>query len=269
MIMNKYYQKDLDVEQKPGEEGPVTKADKEADAMICRELAERFPEIPIVSEEGNPKPDVTGKRAYWLVDALDGTKSFVKGGENWTVNIALIVDGKPQFGVVYSPVHGVMYAGDVERKCCYKIKRKSTEVPTLSGEPLITAEQIKTRSIPQEGATVIMSHHHKGEELVKMLPGVKIHKTINASSSIKFCKIAEGSADIYPRSGPTSEWDTAAGQAVLEAAGGAMLDEKGNPFTYGKPGFKNGPFSVYGKSPALGVGTVLMHAGNGKEGLRK
>ena len=226
---------------------PVTKADEEADAYIVEQLKAFYPDIPVVSEEG-AKPDVSKNHMFWLVDGLDGTKSFVKGGKNWTVNIALIVDGKPQFGVVYSPENGVMYAGDVGAGA-FKIEKKDTNQESQNRQDRFSVNQIHTRPLPKDGATVILSHHHKEGELLDLLPDVNIKETINASSSIKFCKIAEGTADIYPRSGPTMEWDTAAGQAVLEAAGGVMLDEHGKLFTYGKSGFKNGAFSVYGQAP--------------------
>ncbi len=214
------------------DDSPVTIADQEADDYISAELQKLLPHVPVVSEEG-AQESVADEAYFWLVDPLDGTKSFIKGGKNWTVNIGLIHRFRPVLGVILAPVHRVMYVGELGAGA-FRI---------YENQP---AETIRTRTIPERGASVILSHHHASEEASELVGGVPIYERVASASSIKFCKVAEGSADIYPRKGPTMEWDTAAGQAIVEAAGGAMVDTYGNPFRYGKPDFRNGGFTVYG-----------------------
>jgi 3'(2'), 5'-bisphosphate nucleotidase len=230
-IIMGYYRTGTAVERKD-DDSPVTEADRKADDFIASELRTLLPHVPVVSEEGTQDP-VAGEPYFWLVDPLDGTKSFIKGGKNWTVNIGMIHKNRPVLGVILAPVHRVMYVGELGAGA-FRIHE---------GKP---AEVIRTRTIPDQGASVILSHHHASEEANELVGGVMIFERVASASSIKFCKVAEGTADIYPRKGPTMEWDTAAGQAIVEAAGGRMVNAAGRPFMYGKPDFLNGPFTVYG-----------------------
>ncbi|HVJ53178.1 MAG TPA: 3'(2'),5'-bisphosphate nucleotidase CysQ [Aliidongia sp.] len=215
---------------------PVTLADGKAEAVILRRLAEATPDIPIISEEQaeeNGLPDSVPTR-YWLVDPLDGTKEFVARNGEFTVNIGLIEDGRPILGVVGVPAKGLVYAG---------AGPGTARVGDGSGDH----RPIKCRPCPSEGATVICSRSHAdNEELEAWLAERRVARRLIAGSAYKFCALAEGTADLYPRFRPTMEWDTAAGQALLEAAGGSVSFLDGTPFRYGKPGFLNPGFIAAG-----------------------
>ena len=216
---------------------PVTLADGRAERVILRRLAAASPDIPIISEEqaeAQGLPMAAADR-FWLVDPLDGTKEFIKRNGEFTVNIALVERGRPVLGVVGIPVQGLIYAaagpGTAHR-------RDATGALT----------PIEARACPADGAIVTASRSHgSSEELDRLLEGRKVAGRRIAGSALKFCLVAEGSADLYPRLGPTMEWDTAAGQAVLEAAGGRMTRLDGTPFLYGKPGFLNPGFIAEGR----------------------
>ncbi len=213
---------------------PVTAADVAAEKLILAALARHAPEIAVVAEEQAAAvglPPSIGRR-FFLVDPLDGTKEFIARNGEFTVNIALIEDGVPVLGVVYLPVLDEMYAGSGN----VAIRRRG-----------LAEERISARSLPAEGATMTISRSHAARELVKVeMLGEHVAGTVVAGSSLKFCRIAEGSADLYPRFGPTMEWDTAAGHAVLLAAGGNVTTLDGAPLTYGKPGFRNPHFIARG-----------------------
>jgi len=225
----------LAVDHKP-DESPVTEADRQGEALILKRLAERFPDIPVVSEEDASEfgaPEAIGPR-FFLVDPLDGTKAFVRGDPHFTVNIGLVENGRPVAGAVSAPPSGETWytaAGGV-------LKR-------LKG---VDPHPVRARSWPQGAAIALISHTMKPETADKLAAeyGFDLRKPMD--SSIKLCRIAEGSADIYPRHGPTMEWDTAAGHAVLEAAGGRLTTPEGQPFVYGKAheGFRNGWFVARG-----------------------
>ena len=216
---------------------PVTLADGKAEAVILRRLAAATPDIPIISEEqaeAQGLPAAAAER-FWLVDPLDGTKEFIKRNGEFTVNIALIERGRPILGVVGIPVQGLIYAaagpGTAHRR---------------QGNGKI--EPIEARPCPSDGATVTSSRSHAtNDELDRLLASRKVADRKTAGSALKFCQVAEGVADLYPRLGPTMEWDTAAGHAVLEAAGGRMTKLDGTPFLYGKPGFLNPGFLAEGR----------------------
>ncbi|BBK30567.1 3'(2'),5'-bisphosphate nucleotidase [Stella humosa] len=217
---------------------PLTIADELADRLIVSALRELTPEIPVVSEETveTSGPAAAGARRFWLVDPLDGTKEFIKRNGEFTVNIALVEDGRPIAGIVHIPVLEELFAGAVGAGAT--LQRKG-------GAP----EPIHCRPTPPEGAVVMTSRSHADNaELDRFLEGKAVTERRIAGSALKFCRVAEGVADLYPRFGPTSEWDTAAGQAVVEAAGGRMTMLDGTPFRYGKaPGFLNPGFIVYGR----------------------
>jgi 3'(2'), 5'-bisphosphate nucleotidase len=204
---------------------PVSIADREAETFITMSLHQLLPDVPVIGEEAaelGKLPDLTNAEYFWLVDPLDGTKEFISGGTDFTVNVALIHKGEPVLGVVYAPEAGYLYAGHGEGTAL----RWSAETEH--------DKFIKVRKSPKEGLTVVSSlHHGDGSKLEKFLEQFKIEKILKRGSSLKICSVAEGKADIYPRFGPTCEWDTAAGDAVLRAAGGVLTDLEGKPLTYG------------------------------------
>ncbi len=221
---------------KKGDGSPVTLADTESEAMITAALADLTPSVPVIGEEAAEEgrlPDLGSTGYFWLVDPLDGTKEFISGGTEFTVNIALIKDSIPVMGVVYAPATGVMYAAHGQNTAV----RWNEDT---NKEKLITV-----RPLLLEGLTVAASKSHgSAEKLEAFLGNYKINKVIKRGSSLKICAIAEGKADIYPRFGLTSEWDTAAGDAILRAAGGMITDLEGNPLQYGgaRPKFLNPEF---------------------------
>ena len=194
---------------------PVTIADKEAEKFITQNLLETAPSIPVIGEEAVAEgraPDIKGAEYYWLVDALDGTKEFIKGGEHYTVNIALIHQAKPVLGVVYAPACGLLYAAH------------GPETAIRWSEETEIDKPISVRKAPKEGLTVVASSSHgNNEELQSYLESYKVQKTVKRASSFKLCTLACGKADLYPRFGPTCFWDIAAGHAVLNGAGGDVI----------------------------------------------
>lgn len=218
----KIYETDFSVYEK-SDSSPVTEADRKAEEIITHLINKRLTaKWPIVGEEaaeaGNT-PDITGT-PFWLVDPLDGTKEFIKKGTDFTVNIALIEFGRPIAGVVYVPVTDTMYSGFQVGS----FKRVGNETP----------KQIHCREVPDEGMTAVVSKSHRTPETDDILKQFKIAEEVSFGSSLKLCAVAEGSADLYPRMGPTMEWDTAAGHAVLRYAGGELTGIEGEPFNYGK-----------------------------------
>jgi len=230
------YAGEIAVDQKR-DRSPVTLADGRAEAVILQRLAAATPDIPIVSEEQAEADGLPAAAAprFWLVDPLDGTKEFIKRNGEFTVNIALIEQGRPILGVVGIPVQGLIYAA-AGPGTAHRLDAAGTLVP------------IEARACPAEGATVTSSRSHAtNDDLDRLLATRKIALRTTAGSALKFCRVAEGLADLYPRLGPTMEWDTAAGHAVLEAAGGRLTKLDGTPFRYGKPGFLNPGFLAEGR----------------------
>ncbi len=215
---------------------PVTEADRRAEALILAKLDAHFPGVPVISEEDASEfgtPDAIGPR-FFLVDPLDGTKAVVRGDPHFTVNIGLIENGRPVAGAVCAPPSGETWYAAGGRT----LKR-------VNGGP---AAQVRVRDWPRGAAVALVSHTMK-EETAKALAdqyGFDLREPMD--SSIKLCRIAEGAADIYPRHGPTMEWDIAAAHAVLEGAGGSVRTPEGQPFGYGKAseGFRNGWFVARG-----------------------
>ena len=235
-----YYVEGQDIEvTEKADESPLTQADLAADALITRALETLTPDIPVVSEEGveaNGAPEV-GRR-FWLVDPLDGTKEFISRNGEFTVNIALIEDGLPVAGVVHAPALAMTWAGGLAGDGARVATFSETDKPPMA---------ISARAIPADGAVVVASRRHGDPDQMKaFLGGRAIADTRNAGSSVKFCLIATGKADIYPRFGRTMEWDTGAGHALLRAAGGRVEATDGTPLTYGKPDFANPEFVAYG-----------------------
>ena len=232
------YNRDFETLRK-ADRSPVTEADTAAEAVILEALAHLTPDVPVVAEEQSAKNGVplAAPKRFFLVDPLDGTKEFIARNGEFTVNIALIEDGRPVLGVVYLPATDACYAGLAGKA----ERRLGTGAP----------EAIGTRATPAEGLTLAISRSHANQgEIERAKERFNIAGTIVAGSSLKFCRIAEGVADLYPRYGNTMEWDTAAGQAVLEAAGGRVETTDGAPLSYGKPGFRNPHFIAFGRASA-------------------
>ncbi len=219
---------------------PVTEADTAAEAIILPLLQRLTPGIPIVAEEAAAAGDIpdVGDGPFWLVDPLDGTKEFLKRNGEFTVNIALIANRQPILGVVLLPAKGRLYSGIIGCGAW----RQDGDGPDIP---------ISVRLAPQDGLTVIGSRSHgDAAEMARFLKGHQVAETISAGSSLKFCLVAEGAADVYPRLGRTMEWDTAAGHAVLAAAGGRVTLTDGEPFTYAKNAiFENPHFVAWGGVP--------------------
>lgn len=217
---------------------PVTEADERAEAIILKGLAQSFPDIPVIAEESVAAgriPEIANQ--FFLVDPLDGTKEFISRNGEFTVNIALIQNGAACAGVVYAPAINTLFWGEMDRGSA-----KATITPQQSLPD--KWEKIAVRALPAAGATVLASRSHRDAATDAYLATVKVAELIGAGSSLKFCTIADGKADLYPRFGRTMEWDTAAGHAVLAAAGGKVTGADGTPFLYGKKarGFDNPAF---------------------------
>jgi len=213
---------------------PLTAADRAAHATICRRLSERYPGIPLLSEEGKTVEFSVRRdwRRFWLVDPLDGTKEFIKRNGEFTVNIALVEGGAPVLGVIFAPALDLLYWGEQEGGAW---AQQGSEKP----------RRIHPRPAPPAGdLTVVKSRSHPSAELEAYLATLSIGAAIEVGSSLKLCAVAEGRADLYARFGPTMEWDTAAGQAIVEAAGGHVVDRTGAPLRYNKPDLHNDNFIV-------------------------
>ena len=213
---------------------PVTDADEEAEKLILAELAAEFPNVPVIAEEEAAAGRIAHVGAhFFLVDPVDGTKEFIKRTGEFTVNIGEVVDGAPVAGVVFAPAIGRLFVG--------AMGEGAFEVSGGAAKP------IAARKPPEGGMIAVSSKSHPDAQTVALLGSLNIKGHINAGSSLKFCLVAAGEADIYPRAGRTMEWDTAAGDAVLRAAGGDVSNWDYTPFTYGKSGFENGPFIARGR----------------------
>jgi 3'(2'), 5'-bisphosphate nucleotidase len=229
------YEQDFDVRQK-ADASPVTEADEAAEALIVARLQVLTPETPIIAEEMVAQGQVPeiGDGPFWLVDPLDGTKEFVSRNGEFTVNIALIREGAPVVGVVHAPARGLTFTAAGPGRV---MQRQDGGAP----------EPIACRPLPRDGAVVLASRSHMTAETEAWLENVLVARLTQAGSSLKFCRLAAGEADLYPRLGRTMEWDTAAAHAVLAAAGGSVETLEGHPLTYGKPGFENPHFVARGR----------------------
>ena len=221
---------------------PLTLADERAHALIAAQLATLTPNIPVVSEEDGavaPRPPLPA--TCWVVDPLDGTKEFLKRTGEFTVNIALVIDDRPVFGVVHAPALATTWVGAPRGA----VRR------TATGETPIAVRA------PRSSLAVVASRDHAGPMVSQLLAAHPTFETVSVGSSLKFCRVAEGAADLYLRDGPTMVWDTAAGQAVLEAAGGCVLQLDGAPLSGAVPELRN-PFFVAIGSPALPWQSFLL-----------
>ena len=223
---------------------PVTEADHAAEAVILAHLARIAPDVPVAAEESCAagRIPVVGD-VFFLVDPLDGTKEFIARRGDFTVNIALIRAGQPVLGVVYAPVTGMLYAGEVAAGRAFRCAQPPDAAAPGAREPL------HVRAAPPAGLIAVVSRSHATPETEQYLLGYPVSERVSVGSSLKFCLVASGAADLYPRLGPTMEWDTAAGHAVLVAAGGQVLAPDGRPLRYGKPDFRNSFFVAAGAFP--------------------
>jgi 3'(2'), 5'-bisphosphate nucleotidase len=220
------------------DDSPLTQADLRAHRSILDGLGALSPRLPILSEESAQVPfeERQGWTRYWLVDPLDGTKEFLSRSGEFTVNIALIVGHNPALGVVYAPVRDTLYVGVVGNGAWR----------TVAGDP---PQMIHVRPQAATPVRVVGSKSHRGASLDAYLERLGAHELLSIGSSLKLCLIAEGTADLYPRLGPTSEWDTAAGHAVVLAAGGHVVSTSGVPLEYNrKPDLLNPEFLAYADS---------------------
>ncbi len=233
-----------------GDASPVTEADERAERLILADLARVLPGVPVVAEEqvaAGEIPPRLGDR-FVLVDPLDGTKEFISRNGEFTVNIAVVKGGRPVVGVVAAPALGEIYAGVVGA---------GSRHGTVGVDGTIRWRDIAVRAAPTEGLVVLASRSHAGPETEALLSRLAVARRVSAGSSLKFCRVAAGEADLYPRLGRTMEWDTAAGDAVLTAAGGQVVGLDGRPLTYGKRDqasdvdFANPWFLAAGAKPAL------------------
>lgn len=215
------YHSDFDVQTKD-DDSPLTQADLAAHRVISDRLGAAFADTPQLSEEAaDIDYDTRAEwREYWLIDPLDGTREFVKKNDQFTINIALVCDGRPVLGVVYAPALDTLWCG---ADGLGAFKREASD-SVLASITCATAAPDKPR--------VLVSRSHRGEAIDQLLSRMPDYEPVSMGSSLKFCVIAEGEADFYPRLGPTSEWDTAAGHAVLDAAGGQVVDTRGRPLRY-------------------------------------
>jgi 3'(2'), 5'-bisphosphate nucleotidase len=224
---------------------PVTEADTQAEGVIRGRLAELLPDVAVIAEESF---DASVRQAapsrFILVDPLDGTREFISGNGEFTVNIALIDAGRPVVGSVYAPALEQLYLAG---HAAYRTPlRPGALPPALSG-----MQKLATQPYPAEGLRALASRSHLDAESEALLRRLQAASWKPAGSSLKFCLIAQGDGDIYPRLAPTMEWDTAAGQAVLTAAGGCVIARDGSPLRYGKAdaGFRNDGFVAWGRAP--------------------
>ena len=205
------------------DDSPLTEADARAHRVLAAGLAALTPDLPVLSEESAAVPWAERRRwgTYWLVDPLDGTKEFIKRNGEFTVNVALIERGQPIVAVVHVPVTGVAYCG-------------AAGVGAFKRSGGAALAPIAVQRPAADPPRVVASRSHRGALLDAWLAALGAHEVVSVGSSLKFCVVAEGGADLYPRLGPTMEWDTAAGQCVAECAGARVLDAAGAPLRYNR-----------------------------------
>ena len=245
-IMEVYSRADFNVDMK-SDDSPLTDADRKAHQIIVDAL--KFTPVPILSEEGRhiPYDERKGWRSLWIVDPLDGTKEFIKRNGEFTVNIALIQDGTPVFGVIYAPVLKRLYFGG-RGLGAYGSTREMEDLPDDLGELIKQCETLPL-AVSRSAYVIMGSRSHATPELMafveKKRKEIGVIEFISAGSSLKICRVAEGVADIYPRLGPTMEWDTAAGQGIVEGAGRSVtVWETHKPLMYNREDLLNPWFVV-------------------------
>lgn len=239
-----YYRSGVAIERK-ADASPVTAADREAEAVLLAALAQIAPGVPVIAEEAVGRgavPQIAD--TFFLVDPLDGTREFISQRDEFTVNVALVRDGKPVFGVVFAPALGDLCVTLGPSRAGHA---RVAAIPSAVSAAVDFAD-IQTRRPDHDALVAVASLAHGAAEADRFLASYRVSQRRNAGSSLKFCLLARGEADIYPRIGPTMEWDTAAGHAILAAAGGCVTELDGAPFVYGKVdrGFLNPGFVAWG-----------------------
>ena len=235
------YAQDIDVSRKP-DHSPVTEADRASEEVILRHLAKIAPNIPVVAEESvaaGSMPHIVD--LFFLVDPLDGTREFISRNGEFTVNIALVEQGLPVAGVVLAPAIGRLFATDSEG--AYQATLDTRDI--AGSLPLAQQRELHCRGPRSSRLRAVASRSHRDNETDAYLARHNITDTISAGSSLKFCLLAAGEADVYPRFGPTMQWDTAAGHAVLRAAGGEVYRADGEILRYGGSELRNPPFIAW------------------------
>lgn len=222
---------------------PVTAADEDAEAILLRALHAIAPQIAVVAEESASAGRIPAAAdTFFLVDPLDGTREFTSGRPEFTINIALVEHGEPVFGLIYAPAMSKLYWTQGAGEAFMATIAPGAPAPnSLQGTPLACRK-------PGEALTIVASRSHGSDDLEDWLHGIAVAGRANIGSSLKFCLLAQGTADLYPRFGPTMEWDTAAGHAIAQAAGAHVTGTQGEAFLYGKTasGYRNPGFIVWG-----------------------
>jgi 3'(2'), 5'-bisphosphate nucleotidase len=235
------YHVQLDEARRKADGSPVTDADEASERYILGALREHLPEIPVIAEEEQSAGiGHSISERFVLVDPLDGTREFIKGRAEFAVNIGLIENGKPIAGAIYAPLLSKLWMGGTSA-CVLTVEAGA------SLDSAIDRRSIATRKPPEGAMTVVASRSHPDRITGAFIDRLPVEERISAGSSLKFCLVAEGRADVYPRFGPTMEWDVAAGHAIINAAGGVVLDGEGHSFRYGKHRFESGPFVAIGQ----------------------
>jgi 3'(2'), 5'-bisphosphate nucleotidase len=228
---------------------PVTIADRLAEQVLVEALNRLYPKVPVVAEEAmtvGPLPDIAGR--FFLVDPLDGTRGFIEGRSEFTINVALVENGLPWFGLIYAPARAQLYltlSPDTAAKVRLEPKTH------LGGLDALALVAMRTRPADPHALKALTSQAHLNAKTLRFLEGYRIAERVALASSLKFALLADGEADLYPRLGPTSEWDTAAGHAILRAAGGSVTRLDGVELSYGhrEKRFLNPPFVAWGRHP--------------------
>lgn len=246
-IMTVYESPDFEVRSK-SDASPVTEADERADGIIARGLADAFPDIPAVTEEQAESHALRSAPVFFLVDPLDGTKEFIQRRGDFTVNIALIENGVPTRGVVYAPAQGRFFFTDAAG-------RSQEETGPFDRDRIGTLRPLSVSAPDPDALVVVASKSHRDQATDDYIARYSVKDFRSAGSSLKFCLVAAGEADLYPRLGRTMEWDTAAGQAVLLGAGGEVVRfDDHTPLAYGKSGYENPFFIAHAPGIALVAG---------------
>jgi len=221
---------------------PVTAADRASEQLIRAQLQTLDAALPVIAEESfDAVRQHEAPRRFALIDPLDGTREFIAGRDEFTVNLAVIEDGAPAAAAVYAPARRQLYLAGAQ---AFRVDAEPGSTVALGA-----SQPLRTRAYPPEGLAALVSRSHLDDATHRMIDRLPLRTCEPTGSSLKFCLIAEGRADVYPRLSPTMEWDTAAGHAVLVAAGGQVVAPDGSALTYGKPGLRNLGFVAWGRAP--------------------
>lgn len=237
-VMEVYARGDFETTYKKEDDSPLTRADLASNRLLTEGLRALTPAVPVLSEESKevPYPERVLWKRYWLIDPLDGTKEFIKRRDEFTVNVAMIERGEPALGVVYAPAMEELY---------YAARGNGSFKRQGLGPPV----RIEVSDYRAGGVTLVVSRSHAGAEVEALVRKINPAESLSIGSSLKLCLVAEGRAHLYPRLGPTMEWDIAAAQCVVEEAGGTVTDLSGQRLRYNKPSLENPPFIVSGAPP--------------------